>query len=444
MKLKTLSLTLLLASSILSAEEGTIDFEKTGKWIVLPYIFSTETTGLSGGVGAIVQGLLQEQTTLVGTLYYGTEQDIINNGRNETANFSGGFISYSNLKLPTTERLFLSAWGYMNHYPKRRLYMNSTNESNDKDVLITEGQDNTGNVNLRYVLPIGEGIENPERLYKLRDGFAMDRENYGNGTPFESGRTSIGLKYFYEFQDIDNWKDIHSPWSNDSEKPEWNTSGLRFYLEHDNTDYDLNPSRGYSFLLQYSADRDWVDNSQDWDSIEFKASKYFNMDTFSFTQQNVLALNFWTAYTPSWDNNQYWVAPTATSDGIHVGQPTLFEGARLGGMFRMRGYDSNRFVDKAAIYAAVEYRAILDWNPFKTTKFLKKYSPVAIDWFQIVPFAEVGRVNDEYNADLLKDLKYDAGISIRAFAAELPIRLDVGVSDEGVNMWVMIRQPFDF
>ena len=54
------------------------------------------------------------------------------------------------------------------------------------------------------------------------------------------------------------------------------------------------------------------------------------------------------------------------------------------------------------------------------------------------------RVNDEYGFDLLKDLKYDAGISIRAMAAELPVRFDVAVGDEGLSMWVMIRQPFDF
>jgi len=41
-------------------------------------------------------------------------------------------------------------------------------------------------------------------------------------------------------------------------------------------------------------------------------------------------------------------------------------------------------------------------------------------------------------------LKYDMGISVRAMVEDLPLRLDIGASDESVNMWVMIRQPFDF
>ncbi len=106
----------------------------------------------------------------------------------------------------------------------------------------------------------------------------------------------------------------------------------------------------------------------------------------------------------------------------------------------MRGYENNRFSDKAVFYATAEYRAILNWNPFRDNDYI----PVAVDWFQVVPFVEVGRVNDHYNFDLLTDLKFDAGISLRAMVAEMPVRFDVAVSDEGTNMWVMLQQPFDF
>ncbi|MEA3418527.1 MAG: hypothetical protein U9Q90_03930, partial [Campylobacterota bacterium] len=248
---------------------------------------------------------------------------------------------------------------------------------------------------------------------------------------------TVGLKTFYQDQDIENWENS-APWPGFTSKPEWNTEGLRFFLLHDNTDYDLNPSRGYNFQLQYSRDFGEGDNLQSWDFLEFKYNKYFNLDTFSFTQQNVLALSFWTGYSFSWDTENE-VYP-----GIDSHRSPMWEGGRLGGFIRMRGYDNNRFSDKAVIYGTAEYRAMLDWNPFKTTKFLQKYSPVAIDWFQIVPFVEAGRVNDKYNADLLKDLKYDVGISFRAFAAELPVRFDVAYGDEGTNMWVMFQHPFDF
>ena len=433
----------ILSGSVFAAEpvynntDNLPDFEETGSWIVIPYLFTADATGFAGGVGTIAQGLLQPQTTFVGTLFYGAEQDVDVNGIPEKANFSGGLFSYSNIKVPYTRQFFLSTWGYVMHIPKDIIYINGSNDTSKDDALTTPSQDNYFTMSLNYVLPIGEGIDNPDNIYKMRDGFAMDREEYGNGTPFVTGRTVLTLKAFYEYYKIENWKDSE-PWKNSEEKPEWNDSGLKFSLLHDNTDYDLNPSRGYNFQLEYSNGFDWGNNLQSWNSISFKYSKYLNLETYSFTKQNVLAMNFWTAFSPSWDNSKE-ILP-----GIDAHRPPPWEGAKLGGFWRMRGFTNNRFSDKAAIYASAEYRAILDWNPFKTEKFLKKYSPVEIDWFQVVPFVEIGRVNDEYSFDLLTDLKYDAGIGIRAMAAEMPIRLDVGVSDEGVNMWVMFRQPFDF
>ena len=441
MQIKTISLSFILACTLLQAENSGVDnlpdFEKTGDWIVLPYLFSTEATGLSGGIGTIAQGLFQPQTTFVATLFYGVSQDVIVNGYPDTANFSGGLFSYSNIKVPYSNRLYLSAWGYVMHTPKDTIYLNGSNDSKKEDALTTVGQDNYLSLTLSYVLPIGEGIGNPDGLYTLQDGFAVDRESYGNGTPFLTGRTTLGLKTFYEHYTIKNWKETEN-WKDIEHEPQWNDSGLRFFLLHDNTDFDLNPSRGYNFQLQYSNDDGGGNNLQSWNSIDFKFSKYFNLENFSFTRQNVLALNFWTAYSPSWENDRE-ILP-----GIAAHRPPPWEGAKLGGFVRMRGYSNSRFSDKAAIYAAAEYRAIVDWNPFKTEKFLKKYSPVAIDWFQIVPFVEAGRVNSAYDFDLLTDLKYDAGISLRVMAAQLPVRLDVAAGDEGVNMWIMIHQPFDF
>jgi hypothetical protein len=443
MQIKTLSLALILTCNIALADreytqiENMPDFNQTGSWIVMPYLFSTEMTGLAGGIGAIAQGLLQPQTTFVGTLFYGVGQDVVNNGTADTINFSGGLFSYSNVKVPFTSRTYFSTWGYMMHIPKDTIYLNGTADSKEKDGLVTSGQDDYFSIILDYVLPLGEGVDNPDGTYTLKDGFAVGREEYGNGTPFVTGRSTIGIKTFYEHYEIENWKGT-APWNSSGKAPSWDDSGLRFYLLHDNTDFDLNPSRGYSFQFQYSKDFGWGDSLQSWDDIEVKYSKYFNLETFSFTKQNVLALNFWTAYSPSWDKSRE-ILPE-----IDAHRPPPWEGPKLGGFIRMRGYTGSRFSDKAAIYGAAEYRAILDWNPFKTEKFLRENTPVAIDWFQIVPFVEMGSVNDSYDFDLLSNLKFDAGIGIRAMAAELPVRLDIGVSDEGVNMWVMIHHPFDF
>lgn len=433
--LLSLLTTIALTSNFVDASED-VNLTKSKDWIILPYPFSSDSTGIGGGLGVIKQGLFQPQTTLVATVFGGLPQDVVINGLPEERNFSGGGIFFSDLKLPYTNRLLFSFIGLKGYFPKLNYYIDSSNDSNEDDVFTTAGNSNFFDTEFKYALPIGEGLENPEGLYTLQDGFATNREGYGNGTPFVTGRTYLGLRTFYQSNTTDNteeWQDSVW-WKNDTSVPTWSTNGLRFFLAHDNTDFDLNPSRGYQFELQYSEDFGRGDSLQNWNFLEFKYNQYFTLDTFSFTKQNVLALSVWTGYSFSWDTDKE-IAP-----GFDAHSTPLWEGGRLGGFNRMRGYDYNRFSDKAAFYATAEYRAVLNYNPLKKNDLI----PVAIDWFQVVGFVEAGRVHEQYNFDLLSDMKYDVGISLRAMAAQLPIRLDVAYSNEGVNMWVMIRQPFDF
>ncbi|HID93682.1 MAG TPA: hypothetical protein EYP60_06260 [bacterium (Candidatus Stahlbacteria)] len=434
-KKKYLLLSLLATSTLLTASNDA-NITTSKDMVIVPFAFSSESTGFAGGFALIKQGLLQPQTTLVASLFYGASQDISINGRPEQANFSGAFIAFSDYKLPYTNRLFFSLMGLKSYFPKSKYYMDGSNDSNQDDAFTTSGNSNFFYTTFEYILPIGEGLDNPEGLYTLQNGFAMSREGYGGGTPFVTGRTSIGLKTFFQSDDSDNSDNFEDPnwWKNGTDAPTWDTNGLRFFLTHDNTDFDLNPSRGYHFQAQYSKDYGKGDSLQSWDFLEFKYNQYFNLDTFSVTQQNVLALSVWTGYSFSWDNDRE-IAP-----GIDAHRPPMWEGSRLGGFNRMRGYNNNRFQDKAVFYATAEYRAVLDWNPLKKNDYI----PVAVDWFQVVGFVEAGRVHDQYNFDLLSDMKYDVGISLRAMVAQLPVRLDVAYGDEGVNMWVMIQQPFDF
>ncbi len=441
MNIKTLSLTLILTLSSAIADEVNKDnmpnFEEKGNWIFVPFAFSSDTTGLAGGVAGIATGVFQPQTTLVTALFYGAEQDIITNGLADTSNFSGGLISYTDVKVPYTHRFYSSFFGLMSHYPQDVLYLDGSNDSDQDDGLVTSDDSDYVTIALKYVLPIGEGEYNPDGLYKMKDGFAMGREDYGNGVPFETGRTSLDLIWFSQHQTIENWKET-LPWSMSHSMPDWDDSGFRIALEHDNTDYDLNPSRGYNFKIQYSSDSGSKDNLQDWNNIEFRYSYYVDLENLSFTKQDVLAMNFWTAYSPSWDTNED-ILP-----GIARNRPPMWEGPRLGGYNRLRGYDLNRFSGKAAIYATAEYRAMLKWNPFKKTTMLGKWMPAKVDWLQAVGFVEAGRVANEYGFDMLTDMKYDVGLSLRAMVAELPVRFDVAYGEEGVNMWVMYKQPFDF
>ena len=401
--------------------------------VYIPYVFSTDSTGFAGGVGVIKKGFLQPHVTAIATLFYGAEQDIITNGEDDTANFTGGFAAIFDYVIPGTDRLLFSALGIKAYFPEARYYIyDHSNDSDEDSYVESSGDADFVYAILKYVLPMGDGLDNPEGHYILKNGFAVDREGYGGGKPFVTGRTALGISGFYEHNTFDNWLP-GSPRSTDGIK-DWNTNGLRFFVEHDNTDYDLNPSRGYQFRLQYSKDFGWGDSEQTWDFLEFKYNHYVDLPTFSFTQQNVLAMSFWTGNSFSWDRDSEY-AP-----GIAAHRPPPWEGGKLGGMFRMRGYNTDRFSDKAVIYGTAEYRAVLNWNPFRKNEYI----PVAIDWLQVVGFVEAGRVNDTYNFDLLSDMKFDAGISLRAMAAEVPVRVDVAYGDEGMNFWVMIFQPFDF
>ena len=422
---------LLLTTSLHADTEFPPQVEEQGileskNWVVLPFAFSTETTGVAGGVGVIKQGLLQPQTTLVASIFGGLPEEVIATDGKEEASFKGGFFYFSDYKLPYTDRTFFSIIGLKSYYPNTKYYVDGSNDSNRDDVFRTSGNSDFINAKLTYVLPIGEGIDNPEGLYTLRNGFCVGREDCGGHEPFITGHTSIGIKTFYQTDTSDH--------PHRSELSSWNTNGIRLFLTHDNTDFDLNPSRGYHFELQYSKDFGHASSLQSWDFLEFKYNHYINLDTFSFTQQNVLALSTWTGYSFSWENDNE-VAPD-----INAHRPPMWEGARLGGFFRMRAYDMNRFSDKAAFYATAEYRAVLDYNPLRGNSHV----PVAVDWFQVVAFVEAGRVHDTYDSELLSEMKYDAGLSLRALAAQLPVRFDVAYGEEGWNMWVMVNQPFDF
>lgn len=149
----------------------------------------------------------------------------------------------------------------------------------------------------------------------------------------------------------------------------------------------------------------------------------------------MLALNLWSGYSPSWELE-------TLNDGARIvrGGAPYNEGATLGGFTRMRGYDLNRFHDKAALYASAEYRYTLKYNPLADVNWLRF---LRLDWFQLVGFVEAGRVAPEYKLSTLTDeMKFDYGVSLRAMTAGLVVRADLAKSDEGTNLWLMVDHPF--
>ena len=70
--LSCLTATFLMGNTLNAAQDNNITESKN--WVILPYAFTSDSTGLSGGVGVIKQGLLQPQTTLVASIFGGVAQ----------------------------------------------------------------------------------------------------------------------------------------------------------------------------------------------------------------------------------------------------------------------------------------------------------------------------------------------------------------------------------
>jgi len=83
------------------------------------------------------------------------------------------------------------------------------------------------------------------------------------------------------------------------------------------------------------------------------------------------------------------------------------------------------------------------WNPFDGWPSIQKY--VGIEWLQFVPFVEIGRVAPVWNLERLhSDMKWCAGLGLRALAKGIVIRIDSAVSSESFGVQMMIAQPFQF
>lgn len=416
--------------------------KKSSTWIALPYLFSSESMGLTTGAVGIFKGFVQPQMTIVATAFFGEEKEVEKIDKNrattvEKARTTGVFLAISGYRPSFSDRLFTSFLGSYAYYPNQRLYLNGSNESkkdlesnNPKEItpLQTQGYNNWLKMDMRYVLPWGESAHQVLPVIKAKRGVVVNRDDVGGGKPFVTGQSIIGSEFFY------------TKWTADKliEEPAYNTNGFRFFFKHNNTDYPSNPSRGYDMSIRFSLDPGWGDSSQSWNAIDASYTHYIELPDYSWTRQSTIVLNTWTAYSPSWDKSKK-LNPDNPDAVIDAHQTPMWEGARLGGWTHMRAYDSNRFNDKAALYGAAEYRLIPDFNPMRD----QEWNPIPIDWFQAVLFAEAGRVAPEYDvSNLLSDMKYDAGFSIRALAAKLPVRFDMAFGEEGASMWVMIQQPF--
>lgn len=421
-------LTLLVACAVMQQSHAQGIVVKTDKTRVvgdsnwLPYAFYTKSLGLTFGVGANKSGFPQEQSSAIGTLAFGTKG---------TYFFAGGA---SDIRIPGTERLFMDMLFSSGYYVDGTLFINAnpefpderagSNESSKENFVEETFWDSWAQFRFFYLLPFGHGKDVIVNKYVIDHGILKSGATGGDSwNPLKSGRTYLRLSPAWRNKTLDLDNSITG-----------DTLNIRVGVEYNNYDFPFNPSKGSKQELYYTHDFKNNDRIGGWEMYEFEYSKIFNINTIPGSKQQGIAVDFWTAYVPTWE--------TEVIDGTEVvtKRPPYYEGATLGGFHRMRAYEGSRFQDKAAIYGSIEYRIIPEWQPLLNNKIFEYFE---MDWMQFAVFAEVGRVAPSWDIDeLTTDMKYDVGAGLRAMLMKSVLRLDLSVGEEGTRVIAMYGHAF--
>ena len=63
----------------------------------------------------------------------------------------------------------------------------------------------------------------------------------------------------------------------------------------------MNPSSGHNIRLKASRDFGALDSDNSWTVLQAELDKYVSLGASDNFRQRVLAFNFWTAHSPTWD-----------------------------------------------------------------------------------------------------------------------------------------------
>ena len=397
--------------------------EFSAQTLSLPYAFYNESFGFATGYVYGVVGRPQKQATLLATAMAGTKGSVM------------GFLVGRDLQMPRVERLFLDPVVSVGYFKDNDAYIDGnpdfpneragSNDSDKHNYVEGDGWDNFFRLKFKYLLPIGAGRDQIIATYKIKDGLLESGSIGGTSlNPFKSGLNYLELRPFYRSQQIDG----------DDVDEVTKTNGLDFSVFLDNRDFYANPTKGFGLRGKLSRDFGWFNSSNSWTNVEGEFDCYIPFQWESWLRQGVIAIDYWTSYSPTWDEQ-----PGGRIDN----RPPAYTGSTLGGLWRMRGYPSQRFNDMAAVYYSAELRLIPKWNPFDGWPWLQKY--LGVQWIQMVPFVEIGRVAPSWNIkELHSDMKWDAGLGLRLWAKGIVARIDAAASDEGARVQMMISQPFQF
>lgn len=389
--------------------------------IVLPYIIAAESLGLAYGVaGGYYKSFDGKQVNFYGAVMASTNSSY------------ALALALTNVPVMSTDRLFLDVMGSRGWYTAQRGYLRGNpdfpeeragaHDSDRDNFLEGKGWSNWLDVNLRYVLPIGSGKDNPYNVYTLNHGMLVSGGTGGETwNPLQSGVTILALNSFARRASLK---------LTDESEEEYLSVGSELALTYDNRDFPMNAITGSVLKLAISRDFGWPDTYNTWTFVEGEFTENISLGSSDIFQQRVIVFNFWTANTPSWKDEP----------GRVANRPIPADGASLGGYFRMKGYPKNRFHDKAVIFYAAELKLTPHWNPIKDIPYIEYFQ---VDWWQAALFVEAGRVADDWNlTGLHEEMKVDVGVGFRMMAMRTVVRLDVAFSDEGFSIWAMVGHPF--
>lgn len=361
----------------------------------LPFYFSTETLGHTFGVAGVAKGVGQPQAALFGMALYSDKDSYV------------GFVSAFNYAL--SENLLFSTQMYQAQFNDNPYYLGEqgSNDSQTGQQTITNGFEQNYQFEFKYLLPWGNVKD-----YGLMGAFQPIRD-VAFSSPVESGVSSVILTPFYSSRELDIY--------NKTEQ----ASGFELALDWDNRDSARNPTKGSHTSLEVTLGADSWQSEDIWTKWEFQNSQYYALGPLGkLFDQQVLALDFYTADTPSWNS----------------AKPPEQDQVRLGGLYRLRGYTSGRYHGRSAIHYSAEYRVLPDWQPLDDIPVINYYD---LPWWQWVLFTEVGRVADEYDAKTLhSDMKWSVGGAVRFQVEGIVVRAEVAQGADEGTFRVMINQPF--
>ncbi|PQJ39094.1 hypothetical protein BTO00_22320 [Vibrio campbellii] len=368
----------------------------------VPFYFSTETLGSTVGLAGVAKGVGQPQAALFGMGLYSEKDSYV------------GFLSAFNYAL--SSNLLFSTQMYQARFNDNpyNLGEQGSNSSSTEDKTVTNGDEENYKLEFKYLLPWGN-----VREHGLLGAFQPVRD-VSFASPVDSGVSSIIFTPFYSSRELDIY----------NEKKE-EATGFSLTFDWDNRDSVRNTTRGSHTSFDLTTGAESLQSEDLWLKWEFQNSQYYSLGPLGdWFDQQVLAFDFYTADTPTWNK----------CDGAVCARPPEQEQARLGGLYRLRGYTAGRYHGRSAIHYSAEYRVLPDWQPLDDIPLINYYD---LPWWQWVAFAEVGRVADDYDLKTLhEDMKWNVGGAVRFQVEGIVVRAEMAKGADEGTFRVMINQPF--